>query len=1231
MGSPIREGASAPATSQEEVAFSVTLGSDWLGRRKVKALTVEQGGDSVQRVKQQLAQLDLDRLCASAHKGTLNADAVRLTPEKKHWWNGLVRFIKNIFSPAASLQASFRGRINERGDVTPVSINFGDYVQYMGQLREGVPNGKGALDIDNTVYYGDFINGELDWNNAIEVVDLAAGTYFNGLWKEGAPDNGNGRIVDIDGNIYSGQFRDGELDGKGTLIKSDGSEFHGEFKQGDFLGIQERVTVKFPNGDKYEGRWENGVPGKGKWTFANGDTFVRGWGGGGAGGEERVKYTTGGVTYEGVFIKHLILSIGGVQSVVDIYQGEKCVEDKLNPMASKSVKCDFAIDTEKKKCVPIVKEETVTRPDGTIYHGVFEGDGEFVKDQERVTVKFPNGDTYEGQWANGAPGKGKWKFNNGDTFEGRWNKGCPGGKAVYVAKTATYIGEFSLALDRYGQHIYSFSGMKKVPDEKGGIPTLFDGLFKFNPKNKTFKQVGELKPHQRYHDYVGSKFAEPSHSPTSPHSDDERSGSYEMTSERLSSSTDSLDGSDVEMSSSTSTQPEASEKLAPPLLSEEEVRKTREKVYSDRISYTGDMVSGLPSGRGTLTVVEDGGAIRTFRGDFKDGKFTGKMVLKKGSGEVLENQAGEWTFDPDAGTCQPVASWGTMPLPDDCEYTGEIVAGQPIVIKRGYHGVLGRQTAPIQPEKKQLILSDGSKYDGETVNDLPHGKGTKTQTNGVAVKGLFENGEFVPNQLEAEILRPNGDYYRGRWFDGKPAGGTMRRTDEKGVVYEGKDRYGGEFLGQVKVTFPDGRIYEGTLGPDGKPGIGQLRLPNKRVYKGLLNPDFTPAKRPKKAMRRAVQEGDVVADTKVFRKRNYIGSDIGAPEGRENYIFSYSGELNERTERPYGHGTMTVTTKEGTPVATYAGEFDAYGFPDKGELILASGVKYTGPLTKSLEPQDEMGELQLPGGGVYSGPLDMNFKSTGTCTIRYEDGRVFSGTVNENYHPLQGKIFFPQVGNFDVTRGVITTLGTPYPGMGTFQGTIDPLTGEPAKGTMSIMRDGKIVAIFTGPFKNGSPDSEKGSLRLLSGGVVKGALDAHGLLVQTKGVRIEFPDDPLKSSFEGDLDDKFAPVGKQNVVTLKNGMTFIGSLNTNFEPVEGVEHKLHDSATGAMYTGPLSSSFEQMGKGQVMMQEGKVTEVKTKTQAALDAAAQAKEATQKALEDAKKLFGGWWSGGTKGT
>jgi hypothetical protein len=82
---------------------------------------------------------------------------------------------------------------------------------------------------------------------------------------------GCGKVTFPDGDIYEGQFKDGEIHGQGKLTRVCGEVQEGQFEKGVLHGMGK---VILSNGDVYEGQFENGEAcGQGKMTYANGDVY----------------------------------------------------------------------------------------------------------------------------------------------------------------------------------------------------------------------------------------------------------------------------------------------------------------------------------------------------------------------------------------------------------------------------------------------------------------------------------------------------------------------------------------------------------------------------------------------------------------------------------------------------------------------------------------------------------------------------------------------------------------------------------------------------------------------------------------------------------------------------------------------------------------------------------------------------------------------------------------------
>lgn len=139
--------------------------------------------------------------------------------------------------------------------------------KYTGEFKDGMRNGKGILitsggTIYGAVYTGEFKNGYYDGFGRYETNDKK-GYVYEGQWKKGVK-TGTGKMTisaTEHSNSYSivleGEFKNNQLNGKGTYTTSYGYKYVGEFKDGQFHG---KGILYEPDGKVYqEGRFENGM------------------------------------------------------------------------------------------------------------------------------------------------------------------------------------------------------------------------------------------------------------------------------------------------------------------------------------------------------------------------------------------------------------------------------------------------------------------------------------------------------------------------------------------------------------------------------------------------------------------------------------------------------------------------------------------------------------------------------------------------------------------------------------------------------------------------------------------------------------------------------------------------------------------------------------------------------------------------------------------------------------
>jgi hypothetical protein len=97
------------------------------------------------------------------------------------------------------------------------------------------------------------------WTNCIGTYTYAKGDIYVGEWKDGNK-HGQGTYSYADGDKYVGELKDGKRHGKGTLDYLADNQFKGdiyvgEFKDGKWHG---QGTITLADRRVLEGIWENG-------------------------------------------------------------------------------------------------------------------------------------------------------------------------------------------------------------------------------------------------------------------------------------------------------------------------------------------------------------------------------------------------------------------------------------------------------------------------------------------------------------------------------------------------------------------------------------------------------------------------------------------------------------------------------------------------------------------------------------------------------------------------------------------------------------------------------------------------------------------------------------------------------------------------------------------------------------------------------------------------------------
>jgi hypothetical protein len=365
------------------------------------------------------------------------------------------------------------------------------FIKITGSYLQDDPSkfcGTGILKFsDGGVYTGDFFDGKMHGKGILNQNNLKyVGDFFKG------ERHGNGVLRTGTRIIYDGEFAKGHPNGKGTYRNLDGTVYEGEVRNGEYHG---QGTLVGCNGSRYEGEWKNGLQdGFGTIIYIDGNTYTGQWLLGKYEGGGRHTHRNGCV-YDGKW-KAGKQQGHGIQTNKD---GAKYDGDWFEGLQQGHGSCTFP---DGSTYVGEWKEGVIhgcgklTNCNGNIY------DGEWVKGEQsgfgKLTSK--NGAFYEGQWKNSKEnGRGHCVYANGCVYVGEWKDGIEHGKGCGTTVSgARYTGDFFEG-EFHGHGKFKFpNGLVFEGEFSHGIPAILETYYQnyaaylrpqLNSKNRDVKLV----------------------------------------------------------------------------------------------------------------------------------------------------------------------------------------------------------------------------------------------------------------------------------------------------------------------------------------------------------------------------------------------------------------------------------------------------------------------------------------------------------------------------------------------------------------------------------------------------------------------------------------------------------------------------------------------------------------------------------------------------------------------
>jgi len=369
------------------------------------------------------------------------------------------RFCFNEVDNSCGVSGSF---LDGLSDI--VKLELADGSSYEGQVKDGMPHGKGIQVYSNDVnpkffkrYEGEWKDGNPDGEG---LGHHPNGSYFRGMWKNGDL-HGFGTMSYHDGTSLEGVFENGDAV-KGIRRYDNGGYYVGEFKNGNHHGKGVYISK---NKNRYEGVWIDGGRDEGFWIIAlnNGDRY-EGYLKDGKASGRGIKKWTNGDSYDGFYLDNIFDGFGVFTwKSGDRYEGQWKNGEKIN-----------GIFTWAKG----------GRYEGDWDNDVINGNGIYY---------FSNGSTHTGGWKNSKRhGMGVTKELDGTLVEANYKNGYPDGK-IKITMTNDWVIEFHLDLTEelkalYDSEFNSVNAMtlvKLIDGEVSGVTPeyTFKGGFKNGQRN----------------------------------------------------------------------------------------------------------------------------------------------------------------------------------------------------------------------------------------------------------------------------------------------------------------------------------------------------------------------------------------------------------------------------------------------------------------------------------------------------------------------------------------------------------------------------------------------------------------------------------------------------------------------------------------------------------------------------------------------------------------------------
>ncbi len=372
-------------------------------------------------------------------------------------------------------------------------------------------------------------------------------------------------------------------------------------------------------------------------------------------------------------------------------------------------------------------------------------------------------------------------------------------------------------------------------------------------------------------------------------------------------------------------------------------------------TYTGLLKDEKPHGKGTLTWLS--GA--EYTGEFEEGKYHGQGTYTSAEGDRYVGEFKEGTGD----------GKGILSLANGEIHDGEWYKGYMLLAEQS-------------PGIASAIRWSGALFEGEWVDNRPHGEGTLTMPGGEEYTGEFNDGRREGRGTQTFA---SGNQYVGAFKDDKQDGhGRYTWANGRTYIGEYKDR---KRQGQGTWTHPDGRKYVGEWKDDLGDGKGVLFLANGENYEGLWYKGYMFLEELSPGVASAVRWNGGFYEGEWSDNLPQGEGTLTWPDGDE-----YNGEFKDG--KLESHGTYTWASGQ-----KYVGEFNDGVKHGQGTQIWPDGQRYAGEWRNNF--YHGHGTLTLANGNEYVGEFK-NGKVHGKGTYTWANGNEYVGEWRNNERTGQG-------------------------------------------------------------------------------------------------------------------------------------------------------------------------------------------------------------------------------------